>query len=467
MERPVITEMATSTSPHSAESMPSRPPALYVRGRAVHAPAQAREPRLPYLTIAPVMVLLVGIMLPVEVRVNLAGQTFYAYRIAWLLVAPWLLFQVLVGRFQFRFNDGLVLLAAFWMTLSFSVVEGIAKGFPAGLALALDVLMPYLITRHCLRSLNDFRCLLIVFAPIALGVAVLMILESVTHTRFIRSAAQAVFGSLTAAEYGNVAFKAGGIDIRYGLMRAMGPFSHPILAGLFYAGLMPLYYFSRLRGWPLVMGLMSGVGALFSLSSAALLGLAMFAVLAGYEWLRKLISFLNWPLFLAAAGTVLTLLQLLSSNGLLGLIIRYTVDPKTGYYRLLIWEYGSKSVAKYPWFGIGYDPFEKLIWMNDSVDTVWLAIAIRNGLPPALLLGAAMLLAIVSLMRAASLGDPGGRLTVLGIAISLSILFTMGFTVSFFGGLLIWFAMMLAIGTNFGHPLSQPQRSRQKRYHAR
>lgn len=450
MERPVITEMATSTSPHSAESMPSRPPALYVRGRAVHAPAQAREPRLPFLTIAPVMVLVAAILLPVEVRLNLAGQTFYAYRMAWLLFAPWIIYQILKGRFQFRFNDGLVLLGAFWMTLSFSVVEGFAKGFPAGLALALDLLMPYLITRHCIRSLNDFRCLLIVLAPVALGVAVLMILESVTHTRFIRSAAQAMFGSLSAAEYGNVSFRGGEIDTRYGLMRAMGPFSHPILAGLFYAGLMPLYFFSKLRGWPLAVGLLSGIGAFASLSSAAVLGLVLFAALAFYDWLRKVVSFLSWPMFLTAMSVGLAILHFLSESGLVRTLIRFTMNPQSGYYRILIWEYGSKMVERNPLFGTGYAPFQGLFWMGDSVDTIWLSIAIRNGLPAALLIGLTAVLSIVGLAMAASRSDRQDQATLIGLSVTLAIFFVLGFTVSFFGGMLIWFIMLLGIGTTFG-----------------
>ena len=403
------------------------------------------SPLAPFLRVAPVAVLIIGLLLPVEVRYNFAGQTLYAYRIAWMLFAPWILFQILAGRFQFRFIDAMVGLAALWMVASFAVVDGIVRGGPAGVALGLDVLMPYLITRYTIRSFHDFRVLLVLLAPVALGIAVLMVLESVTQTRFIRSGAASIFGSLGRAEYGGDVgpLKLG--DARYGLMRATGPFSHPILAGVFFAGLMPLYYFSRLRGWPWLVGMASGLGAIFTLSSAAFLGLLIFAGLAAYDWLQKRVAFLTWPMFIGVAAAALAVLQVLSKSGLVAVLIRYTVNPATGYYRLLIWEYGSRSVAKHPWWGIGYDPFEKLKWMTDSVDTVWLAIAIRNGLPPALLLGGAVLVAIIALARTAARSRTVDGPAAMGLAITLTIFFVLGFTVSFFGGMLIWFVMLLAV----------------------
>jgi hypothetical protein len=447
-----ITAMATQRPPFSGPPIPAIPTGTAIMARPQRVAAIQRRPKAsplgPFLQVAPVAVLIIGLLLPVEVRVNLAGQTLYAYRIAWMLFAPWIMFQILAGRFQWRFIDVLVGMAAIWMVTSFAVVDGLARGLPAGLALGLDVLMPYLITRYTIRTFNDFRILLILLAPFALTIAGLMALESVTQTRFIRSGAASIFGSLGQAEYGADVGQAKLGDIRYGLMRATGPFSHPILAGVFFAGLMPLYYFSRLRGWPWLVGMASGLGAIFTFSSAAFLGLLIFVGLSIFDWLQKRVAFLNWPMFLGAVAVMLAVLQVISKNGLVAVLIRYTVNPATGYYRLLIWEYGSKSVAKHPWFGIGYDPFDKLKWMTDSVDTVWLAIAIRNGLPPALLLGFAVLVAIFALAKTASRNQTVDGAGSIGIAITLAIFFILGFTVSFFGGLLIWFVMLLAVGAS-------------------
>jgi len=434
------------------------------------APAAAPRPqsgREAFLRIAPVAVLAIGVMLPVEVRLNLAGQTMYAYRIAWLAFAPWIIFKMLSGKFAYRFIDALVALSAAWMALAFTVVEGVGKGLPSGTAIALDVLMPYLITRHCIASTNDLRRLLVLMAPIALAIGGMMILESVLHTRFIRDGAQAIFGALSTRELGDVDFRGGQIDTRFGLMRAMGPFSHPILAGLFFAGLMPLYWFSKLRGWPYLVGLASGIGAVFSLSSAAFAGLGMFVILAFVDRLRKLFTFFSWPTFLILMAGLGVLLQVASQNGLISVLIRFTMNPATGYYRLLIWEYGSKMVERRPLFGSGYAPFQGLFWMGDSVDTIWLQIAIRSGLPAAVALGLAVLVAIVGLGIAASRSQENDQSTRIGLAITLAMFFALGFTVSFFGGMLIWFVMMLGAGVSLGQFLPPARRMAPRRPVAR
>lgn len=446
---------ARQTLPPTVPAM--RPPAMAMDGQS--AAAARRHGTLgEFLRIAPVIVLVLGMLMPVEVRVNFAGQTIYAYRLAWMLFAPWMLFEIFRGRFAFRAIDALVVMCAFWTVLSFTVVDGFARGLPAGIALGFDILMPYLITRHVIRTANDLRYLLIVLAPLALLIAGLMVLEAISHQRFLRSAAQAVFGSLGSTEFGDVSRRIGGIDIRYGMARAMGPFSHPILAGLFFAGLLPLYWFSKIRGWPLYFGLASGIGVFFALSSAPLFGVAIFVVLAIYDKLRRMFVFLNWPMFIVSACAVVAALHVLSSRGIIGVLIQYTMNPATGYYRLLIWEYGAKSVKRNLLFGTGYAPFEGAKWMGDSVDSLWLAIAIRNGLPTAVFLGAAALMAIIGLALAASRLDRQNQSILIGLAITLTIFFIMGFTVSLFGGVLIWFAMLLGVGVTLGqHIASRPK----------
>lgn len=403
--------------------------------------------------VAPAFLIVCSLLLPVEVRVTLAGQTFYAYRIVWILLLPWLFTQIVRGSIRFRLNDLLLTFASAWMVISFVVLYGFARGLPSSLGFALDILVPYLIVRASIVDLQAFRRLLVLVAPVVLVFAMLLPLESLTQTRFIRSGAQAIFGGLSAAEYGSAGGPLIANDTRYGLLRAMGPFSHPILAGLFFASLLPLYYFSRLRGWPLFAGFISGLAAVFSLSSAAVLGLVSFFLLAAYDWIRTKVAFLTWSGFIYATAALLAAAHVLSQNGLVYVLIRLTLNPRTGYYRLLIWEYGTLSVQKHPWFGIGYSAFEALSWMGQSVDAFYLAIAIRYGLPASLLLVLATLLALFGIMAKAGREKGADQRTLIGLAITMTILFIQSFTVSFFGGLLIWFALLLGITTNLGEIL--------------
>jgi O-antigen ligase len=408
------------------------------------------------LKIAPVIVLVLALMMPPEVRINFAGQTIYAYRMAWLLLTPWVFMRLMRGEVNWRFNDLLVFLGSSWMTVSFVVIYGFGEGFTRGIALTLDVFMPYIIARLAITELNDFRRILVMLAPIFFLIGMILVVESIADRRFVRDAAASVFGSLGAVEFGAGNAPSIANDQRFGLLRAMGPFSHPILAGLFFSSLLPLYHFSQIKGWPKVTGLFSGASAILTFSSGAMVGIFLFLLLAVYDRLQRLVVFLNWPLFMVVTSAFLVVLQIISESGLVSILIKYTFNPVSGYYRLLIWEYGTISVERHPWFGIGFAKFEGLDWMGESIDAYWLAIAVRNGLPSALLLAAALLLAFAMLAKAAADNDGHDKATLIGLASATITLFVLGFTVTFFGGLLAWFAILLGVGTTLGRFSPQP-----------
>src|SRR5262249_41143458 len=67
-------------------------------------------------------------------------------------------------------------------------------------------------------------------------------------------------------------------------------------------------------------------------------------------------------------------------------ISHFTFDPQTGWYRQLIWEFGSASVLNHPLFGIGFSDWVRSSWMTTSVDMFWLLNTMRFGIPGGLLL---------------------------------------------------------------------------------
>ena len=424
--------------------------------RPIRHPRMARPPR-PMLQIAPALILVAAILMPPEVRFTLAGNALYSYRLAYLVLVPWMLWQIIRQRQDYRLPDLLVLLSAVWIIIAFIVVYGVGRGLTSGLGVALDSTVPYFVARFSFRRLDDLRRFLVVLAPVILVLVAILCLEAVTHSRFTREFAQLIFGQLGAAEYGETNLPAIQSDTRYGLLRAMGPFSHPILAGTFMASYLALVLFSRIRGWPFWAGLAAAVGAIVTLSSAALLGLLLVAVLAFYERFQRLVRFLNWPLFVGLTGAVLLTLHFVSENGLINVLIRYTLNPQTGYFRLLIWEYGALSVANYPWFGIGYEPYVRPAFMlTDSVDAFWLFLSMRNGLPATILLGAAVRISIFSASMAALRIRTAESETVRGVVIALTVMSVLGFTVSFFGGMLIWYFIILGLTTSLASIAAQP-----------
>jgi len=402
-----------------------------------------------YVGLIPLLLLTLSLVTPPELRIELADQNIYAYRFVYLALAPWCLYSVFSGGLTLRPLDAIVFASSLWMAASFIYLYGPADGLPSGVAVALDIAIPYLIARVSIRSLTDFRRYLITISPLVLLLAILLPIEALTQIRFIREFSIETFGRVEANPFGIKN------QTRLGMLRASGPFSHPILAGLFFAGLLPLYWFSGIRGWPRVAGLVSGFAAFFTLSSAAVIGMVLFIGLALYDFLRRVVAFLTWPMFMAFSLVAMAVVHVASQNGLISVILRFTFNPGTGRYRLLIWEYGSESVAENPWFGIGFEDWARLPWMSTSVDTFWLALAMRNGLPAAVLLGLVTLLSAIGLAVSARRIRGVDQATLIGLSIAMFILFMQGFTVHFFGGLGIWFAVLLGIAVSFGYSGTQ------------
>ncbi len=398
------------------------------------------------LGIVPLLILIGSVLLPPEFRITVAGQTFYSYRLVCFALVPWLLFRMLRGYYQPALPDLFIVAGALWMVASFVGFYGFERGFPSGAAYALDTVLAFLIARVSIQNLADFRRILVIAAPVFFTFGVLLAAEAIVQTPFIRNLAQTVFSPLTATEFGSSEDLAVFVDTRFGLLRATGPFSHPILAGLFFSSLLGLYLGSRLRSWPLYAGIGAGVLSIFSLSSAALLSLIVIIGLYTYDFIQRAVAILNWKLFALFSAIGLVLLQMVSQGGLISILIRFTLNPQTGYYRLLIWEYGSQSVAKNPLFGIGFTPYERLPWMSESVDAFWLSMAVRHGLITPMCFFAANMLAIVMLTNVIGKAEHGDRNTYFGIAVALFVMALMGFTVSFFGAIATWYFVLLGIG---------------------
>ncbi|MEO9461528.1 MAG: hypothetical protein ABJ242_02225 [Marinomonas sp.] len=400
------------------------------------------------LTIVPLLLLIGSALLPPEFRITVAGQTFYSYRLACFGLVPWLLFRILRGYYQPALPDMFILVAAIWMVISFVGFYGFERGFASGAAFALDAVLAFLIARVSVRNLTDFRRVLVIAAPVFLVFGLLLAAEAILQTPFIRNLAQMVFTPLSASEFGSAEDLAVFVDTRFGLLRATGPFTHPILAGLFFSSLLALYSGARLRSWPLYAGIGAGLLSIFSLSSAAFLSLIMIIGLYAYDYIQRAFAILNWKLFAVFSAIALALLQMVSQGGLISILIRFTLNPQTGHYRLLIWEYGSQSVAKNPLLGIGFTPYERLPWMSESVDAFWLSMAVRHGLITPICLFAANMLAVIMLTKVIGQADRGERKTYFGIAVALFVMALMGFTVSFFGAIASWYFVLMGIGVS-------------------
>ncbi len=398
------------------------------------------------LTLLPIVLLVYSALLPPEVRLTLAGQNLYAPRIVGFLLLPFLLLQMVRGNVPFKLVDGLALLGSFWMVFSFVLYYGFAQGILRGTALGLDVIIPYFIARQCIRNLTDLRRLLVLIAPGVVAIGGIMMLEAISGRLIIRSLGAAVFGPLQGYVEGEAVGASVAVgDSRFGLLRAYGPFSHPILGGIFMASMLPLFWSSGLRGWPFLLGVSAGVFAFSSGSSAALLFLILATGLLVYDRVQEKSDLLNWPLLIFGATLLFALLEVIAENGAIASLARFTLTPYTAQYRLLIWEFGTQSVANHPLIGIGFTGYERPAWMGESIDNHWLMLAIRHGIIVPFCFLLLCLVITIQLGRRSVLMDWRDRITMVGLGICLVLMVLLGFTVAYFGSALTWFFLIVGI----------------------
>lgn len=415
-------------------------------GEGPETPPVFRQQRDVRVALWPVMLVLYAMLLPREVRISLDGFELYADRIGLLIVLPYVLRKLMQGAIRFVLPDLLVLLAGVWMLVSMLVHYGVSPGLERGGSAALDSTVGYFLARISFRSLTDMRRALVLLLPGVMAVALSIVVESITHKPFIRPLAAQIFGPLPLFEGGSGEVYRRDINmIRMGLYRARGPFEHAIHAGLFIASLVGIYNLAGLRGYPRLFANIVAPLAFFTVSSAALLGLALGYGLIAYEFIQRHVRELSWRLLILAGTAAVVLLEIVSDSGAIGLMSRYlTFSSQTAFYRQFTWDFGLQTLATSPWFGIGFSDYERPAWMvSNSVDAHWLLLALRFGSPTALSLLAAVIIALLGLSRASVSVPRADQLFYRGIAISLFVLATMMFTVYLWGGVAMWFTVML------------------------
>ena len=398
-------------------------------------------------SLLPLTILIYGAMLPPEVRLMIGGVAFYAYRIVGFAILPWLLGQFGKG-IRLSVGDGLILIGAAWMVVSFVAFYGV-EGFARGVGLAVDVAIPYLCARASIKSYQDLRRLLIYCLPGLIIAGAAVAAESLSHRLIVRPIFASIFGDLSSYENGvavsNARFF---VDYRMGLLRASGPFPHPILGGLFLSSFLPLFLRAGLKGWPKIAGPITGFLGFFSVSSAVFLAYAVDIGLIIIDAILRFARLKIWPVIIGSTAILLLAAQVASGGRLVGFISRISLNPATAYYRQLIWEYGSQSILDHPIIGIGFSEYQRLSWMTPSVDNYWLLLGIRHGFLTPVCIFVFCLMFIWKLGQ--SLKYVPAQDQKLGQALNVCV-FTLvitAFTVSYFSGMQTLFYILLGAGAS-------------------
>ncbi|KJC40972.1 hypothetical protein UB31_26685 [Bradyrhizobium sp. LTSP849] len=398
---------------YSGNALVARRP--YARATAVELSSTV-QPR----TSLAVPLLLVGIVLPSGLQLLIAGAKLTPTRIGLIILFLPALSRLMQPNRRLLISDGLAAMLAIGMVVAAGYAAGLQSAFSAA-AEALDFVGGYFVARVFVfgpTAIRQFVRLLKVFTAIAICVAVGDVL---TGHWIAREAVAAIF---PPQEMFLTDDPSSGDGVRAGLRRAISTFDHPILYGVFCSLAAAILLYSPERAAKRLMWAgLCFVGGLLSLSSAAVMGIAIVGSSYVYDQLMWRSSW-RWSLLWIGAGAFVVAVTLAANNPLSWILSHVTFDPQTGFYRLMIWDAVSAQVWQAPLTGAGFVTFGYYL-LDRTVDSVWLVTSLHYGVPVTILL--------IGLNLSALLPVPGQRPSEIqrGFTIVCLVFLLTGLTVHF------------------------------------
>jgi len=367
-----------------------------------------------------VPLLLMGIVLPSGLQVLIAGAKLTPTRIALILLLMPALAQLLQPTRRLLLSDGLAGTLALAMVGAAAYAAGPQSAFSA-VAEALDFVGAYFVARAFVLeppAVQQFIRLVKAFTAIAICVAVADVL---TGHWVVREMVATLMPQPDAIVDDGTSSADG---VRAGLRRAIATFDHPILYGVFCSLAAAIVLFSTTSPIKrLSWACLCFFGGFLSLSSAAVMGMVLVTSSYAYDRLLCRIPW-RWHLLWAGAGMFLVAVTSVTNNPLSWLLSHATLEPQTGFYRLMIWDAVSAQVWQSPLTGAGFVTFGYYL-LDRTVDSVWLVTSLHYGVPVTILL--------IVLNLAAMLPVPGLRSTEIqrGFTIACMVFLFTGLTVHF------------------------------------
>jgi hypothetical protein len=352
-------------------------------------------------------------------------------------------------RRRFMASDFFVWAAALWMFGAEISVTSLSLSTGSD---ALAFVGAYMVARAFLLRPASFREFFRAFKVISIALIALSLLDTLSGYFVISNLMKAIFHANVASP----SIVKGQGDIYRNLfgqhiLRAASTFPHPILYGTFCAIAAAIFLYSEQtlvsRSFYVVVCF---IGCVLSISSGPLLGFLIAVAIYCYDFAFNRYRW-RWKVFWAVIAAVSLAIALLLDNPL-GFIFRHLIfNPETGYYRILIWQHAFNFIANSPLTG---DPTGSA-WVADdilsnSVDCVWLVLALLHGIPTALFLFLAVLAACVRVEQKHGLAPYDSEIQWIqrlrtGFSLALAVFALVGLTVHFWDAIWMFWALCLGV----------------------
>lgn len=373
---------------------------------------------------------LIGIAVPSNMTFFLAEAKFTVARLVIsLLVVPGMV-ELFRRRRHLGASDAFICAFCAWMFVATSQTD---QSWSSTAALITEFGGGYLVARSYFFGLPALKTFVRALKAVSIGVIALASLEQIAQYHI----GLALFG-----------LPMPGYEYRYGWMRAFSTFPHPILYGTFCgsAGAIFLYSERSLLG-RICYGALCFFGCLLAMSSAPLMAfmIAIFVrlydgLLHAYRW--------RWRVLVGGMGAFLAAVFFTANKPVSWIIANLTLDPSTGYFRVATWDAAFYYIGLSPYVGYGFDAYAPSddFFGNVSVDSTWLVMTIRFGIPSIIPL---LLANIASFWPGQSIGvrasnDPYVGSLCTGFTLCLVVLMFVGLTVHYWNS--VWLFWGLCIG---------------------
>ena len=381
---------------------------------------------------------LLGLILPAwEAKIFIAGQKLTLGRVAVILLFVPALIEVCRRGRRIVATDYFMFATASWMLITALYNDGLSS-FASVSSVAIELAGGYLAGRAFFKSAEDIDAFIRTLKILTIVAVFVALLDNIT-------------GRWVAHDLAAALFKTEALDpvFRGSWVRAASTFDHPILFGTF-CGIVSAIFIVQTSN-PLNRIFYSAlclVGCILSQSSVSIfcyvIVLAAFSFDAALAPLKK-----RWTIFwIIAAGSLFVVFQVVH-NPVGWIISHLTLDPDTGYFRILIWDSALDQIAASPIFGHSYGPYNEQI-LDLSVDSVWLVSALRFGLPMIVLLFFSNVTAMTSL-RSFSVSHPRDRYLKrarFALTTALFLFMFAGLTVHYWNYMWIFWAICIGVGAS-------------------
>jgi len=341
----------------------------------------------------PVLILVFCVVFPLNFNVGPLLVT--SLRLFLMVMIVPLAIKLLLGRYgRIIATDILFFFYVLWSAVALAVNNPSSVVQQTG-STGVEFLGGYLVARAYIRTPAAF----IGLCRLLVGVVLLMLPFAIVEALTTRSVLLEVLGSIPGVGTVAVVFT----ESRLGLDRVQATLEHPIHYGLFCSVVLSLCLVGLKgtmgTGRRLVSGVLIFGAGFLALSSAAISALALQLGLILWSLAFARLRW-RWWLLLGLFILAYIVIDVLSNRTPIRVFLHYmTFSAHTGYWRLLILEYGLQNVAANPIFGIGLNDWVRPAWMfTQSVDNFWLLSAMSFGIPGFIFLAGGYLLVLGRVM---------------------------------------------------------------------